>query len=60
MSPDVRAAADHLRVLLSAALAENHRDETIRRFNPEDLDPAYREAIESYFERLSRDATPSR
>jgi hypothetical protein len=57
MTPEVRAAVDHLRLLLTAAVSADQRDETIRRFNPEDLDPAYREAIESYFERLSREAT---
>jgi hypothetical protein len=57
MTPEVHAAVDHLRLLLAAALSADKRDETIRRFNPEDLDPAYREAIESYFERLSREAT---
>lgn len=60
MTPEVRAAVDHLRLLLAAAISDDKRDETVRRFNPEDLDPAYREAIESYFERLSREATPSR
>lgn len=57
MTPEVRAAVDHLRLLLAAAVSDDKRDETVRRFNPEDLDPAYREAIESYFERLSREAT---
>lgn len=57
MTPEVRAAVDHLRLLLAAAVSDDRRDETVRRFNPEDLDPAYREAIESYFERLSREAT---
>jgi chemotaxis protein histidine kinase CheA len=57
MTPEVRAAVDHLRLLLTATVSADQRDETIRRFNPEDLDPAYREAIESYFERLSREAT---
>ncbi|MDF3058145.1 MAG: hypothetical protein K0R17_2360 [Rariglobus sp.] len=54
--PDVRASVDQLRVMLAAALSGDRRDETIRRFNPEDLDPAYRETIETYFERLSREA----
>lgn len=57
MTPEVRAAVDHLRLLLAAAVSDDKRDETVRRFNPEDIDPAYREAIESYFERLSREAT---
>jgi chemotaxis protein histidine kinase CheA len=57
MTPEIRAAVDHLRILLAAAVSADQRDETIRRFNPEDLDPAYREAIEAYFERLSREAT---
>ncbi|MET0261363.1 MAG: hypothetical protein ABW223_00590 [Rariglobus sp.] len=56
MTPELRAAVDHLRVLLAAAASDDRRDETVRRFNPEDLDPAYREVIESYFERLSREA----
>lgn len=57
MTPEVLAAVDHLRLLLAAAISDDKRDETIRRFNPEDLDPAYRDAIETYFERLSREAT---
>jgi hypothetical protein len=60
MTPEILAAVDHLRLLLAAAISSDNRDETVRRFNPEDLDPAYREAIESYFERLSREATAPR
>ena len=56
MPADLRGAADRLRLLLAAALSDDRRDETVRRFNPEDIDPAYREAVESYFERLSREA----
>lgn len=56
MPADLRSAADRLRLLLAAALSDDRRDETVRRFNPEDIDPAYREAVESYFERLSREA----
>jgi len=56
MPADLVAAADRLRLLLAAALSDDRRDETVRRFNPEDIDPAYREAVEAYFERLSREA----
>ena len=56
VSADLVAAADRLRLLLAAALSDDRRDETVRRFNPEDIDPAYREAVEAYFERLSREA----
>ncbi|MFA6288994.1 MAG: hypothetical protein WC661_16555 [Opitutaceae bacterium] len=56
MPADLRGAADRLRLLLAAALNDDRRDETVRRFNPEDIDPAYREAVEAYFERLSREA----
>lgn len=53
---NLRDAAAHLVVLLQAARQDIRRDEQVRRFNPDDLDPAYRPAIEAYFEKLSRDA----
>lgn len=31
------------------------RDEIVRRFSADDIDPDYRQAVEAYFERLSRD-----
>lgn len=36
------------------------RDEIVRRFNAEDVDPVYREAVETYFKRLSREGAPQR
>jgi len=39
--------------------AGGQRDEIVRRFNPADVEPAYRAAVENYFERLSRDARPA-
>ena len=58
--PDLRGAAEHLVALLEAARTAGERDEQVRRFNPDELDPTYRAAVEAYFEKLSRDAKPSR
>jgi hypothetical protein len=46
---------------LAAALERGlgGRNELVRRFNPADVDPAYRGAVETYFERLSREARPA-
>ena len=53
--PDAfRGKADQVIALLEAARALGQRDEQVRRFNPDDLDPAYRDAIDAYFEKLSR------
>ena len=54
--PDARSLAEKLIVLLEAARHGAQRDEQVRRFNPDELDPAYRDAVEAYFEKLSRDA----
>ena len=56
VAPDLRGAAEHLVVLLEAARTTGGRDEQVRRFNPDELDPTYRAAVETYFEKLSRDA----
>lgn len=42
-------------LVVEEARAKGKREEIIRRFNPADFDPAYRKAIEEYFERLSRE-----
>ena len=52
----LRGKADQVIALLEAARALGQRDEQVRRFNPEDLDPVYRESIDAYFEKLSRGA----
>ncbi|HWA24336.1 MAG TPA: hypothetical protein VG734_01580 [Lacunisphaera sp.] len=58
----VRASLRHSLARLVAALetarASGRRDEFVRRFNSDDLDPAYRKAIEKYFEQLSRRPNP--
>ncbi len=54
-----RAAAAQLADQLASALERardlGQRDEIVRRFKAEDIDPAYRPAVEAYFERLSRE-----
>jgi len=55
VSPDLGAAAEKLVALLEAARTTGLRDEQVRRYNPDDLAPAYRPAVEAYFEKLSRD-----
>lgn len=52
--PDLTAAIEQLRLLLAAAIGTDRRDETVRRFNPDDIPPGYRGAVEKYFENLSR------
>lgn len=47
--------ADALARALEQARDIGLRDEIVRRFNAEDIDPVYREAVETYFERLSRE-----
>lgn len=49
-------AANQLALALEKARERGKRDERVRSFNPEDVDPAYRAAVEVYFERLSREA----
>ena len=53
---DLRALIDKVVVRLEAARQAGLRDEQVRRFNPDDIDPAYRPAVENYFETLSREA----
>src|SRR5690606_39831687 len=55
MPADLISAVDQLRLLLESALGSTRRDETVRRHNPDDIPPAYRDAVERYFEQLSRD-----
>jgi hypothetical protein len=52
---ELTGAVDQLRVMLQASLSSTARDETVRRYNPDDIPPAYRDAVESYFEHLSRE-----
>ena len=58
-TPELQALVDKVLVRLEAARLAGRRDEQIRRFNPDDLDPAYRPAVETYFEKLSRESTKS-
>jgi hypothetical protein len=51
----VAATAEALARVLEQARDLGLRDEIVRRFNAEDVDPVYREAVETYFERLSRE-----
>jgi hypothetical protein len=53
---NLRDPVARLIAMLEAARLGGGRDEQVRRFNPDDFDPAYRPAIEAYFEKLSRDA----
>lgn len=41
---------------LTRLQSDSTRDERVRRFDPDAIDPAYRPAVENYFERLSREA----
>ncbi|HEX2854384.1 MAG TPA: hypothetical protein VHO24_14200 [Opitutaceae bacterium] len=52
---DTAAAAGRLATALEHARNVGQRDEVVRRFKVEDIDPAYRPAVEAYFERLSRE-----
>ena len=49
------AAAVRLATALESARNQTQRDEIVRRFNADDIDPAYRQSVETYFEKLSRD-----
>lgn len=49
-------AASQLALALEKAREIGKRDEVVRNFNPDDVDPVYRAAVELYFEHLSRDA----
>ncbi|MFH1499979.1 MAG: hypothetical protein ABII82_19380 [Verrucomicrobiota bacterium] len=55
MPADLISAVDQLRLLLESALGSTRRDETVRRYNPDDIPPGYRDAVERYFEQLSRE-----
>jgi hypothetical protein len=48
-------SAVKLATALEHGRPDDARDRIVRQFNPADVDPLYREAVESYFERLSRD-----
>jgi hypothetical protein len=50
------AAAEKLAAALERGRDVDRREAVARSFNPADVDPQYREAVEAYFERLSRDA----
>jgi hypothetical protein len=52
---EVATEAVRLSAGLEAARSVGRRDEVVRHFDPEHIDPAYRTAIEAYFERLSRE-----
>lgn len=47
-------AVDQLRVMLQASLNSAGRDEIVRRYNPDEVPPDYRDAVDRYFEQLSR------
>lgn len=55
----VASAAAKIASALETAQVVGARDEVVKRFNPDDIDPAYREAVEMYFERLSREGAES-
>lgn len=55
---NLATSLNKLIVALEAARASGQRDELIRRFNPDDIDPVYREPVETYFEQLSRRTKP--
>ncbi len=51
---ELAEASGQLAAVLKAYTSANQRDELVRRFNPDEIDPAYRDAVQAYFERLSR------
>jgi chromosome segregation protein len=53
---DASAAAEKLAAALERGRDDDQREAVARSFNPADVDPQYREAVEAYFERLSREA----
>ena len=57
---NVADSAAKLAAALERARGTGPRDEIVRRFKPDDIEPAYRAAVESYFEHLSRDAAAVR
>jgi hypothetical protein len=52
---EMSEAAVELATALEHGRANDESDPLARRFNAADVDPAYREAVETYFERLSRE-----
>lgn len=52
---DSLAAVVRLAAALESARNSTQRDEIVRRFNADEIDPSYRQAVETYFEKLSRD-----
>jgi hypothetical protein len=59
---ELEDSALKLAVALEHGRADDKAEKIARSFNPADVDPAYREAVEDYFERLSREGrrTPPR
>jgi hypothetical protein len=53
---EASAAAEKLAAALERGRDDEKREAVARSFNPADVDPQYREAVEAYFERLSREA----
>lgn len=62
-TPDVTRDTLDRALKLAAALefarSVGQRDEIVRRFNVDEIDPTYRAAVETYFEKLSRDGAKS-
>ena len=52
---DALDSALKLAAALEFARSVGQRDEIVRRFNVDEIDPTYRAAVETYFEKLSRD-----
>lgn len=58
-TPSAEASENATKLAAALERGQGRRDEIVRRFNPADVDPDYRGAVETYFERLSRDARPT-
>ena len=56
---ELGASAVQLATALEHGRPASEGDRIVRRFNPADVDPEYREAVEAYFERLSREGRPN-
>lgn len=52
---DLARKADQLSAALAKLSARRLRDERVKRFSADDVEPAYRPAVERYFEQLSRE-----
>ncbi|HVW20716.1 MAG TPA: hypothetical protein VHC86_05830 [Opitutaceae bacterium] len=61
LTPEIlKALARQARELantLETAKAGARRDELMRQYRPDDIDPEFRQAVEDYFEQLSREGT---